>query len=80
MDSVIAFILSKEIRSSSELSSPTLCSSTLVSKEGRGRSQSNDPFKRNKSIDKSKTRKDLSCYYCDKSVHIKKIVRSSKKT
>ena len=78
MDSVTASLLSEEMRkrslessSSASLSSASN-SSALVSEEGRGRSRSKGHFKRDKSRGKSKTKRDLKCYYCDKSGHMKK--------
>lgn len=55
-----------------ELSSLVPSSSTLVLKEGRGTSRSKGPIKRDKGKGKSKIMKDLKCYYCYKSDHMKK--------
>lgn len=73
MDPVIASLPSEEMRRRSlELSSPVPSSSTLVLKEGRGTSRSKGPIKRDKGKGKSKIMKDLKCYYCYKSDHMKK--------
>lgn len=73
IDSVTASLLLKEMRRRFlESLSPTLSSLALVSEENRRRSQSKGPYKRDKGRGKSKIRKDLKCYYCDKSGHMKK--------
>ena len=73
MDSVTVSLVSEEMRKKSlESSSSAPNSSTLVSEEGRGRARSKGSFKRDKSRGKSKTKRDLKCYYCDKSGHMKK--------
>ena len=73
MDLVTASLLSEEMRRKSlESSSLAPNSSALVSEEGRGRARIKGPFKRDKSKGKSKTRRDLKCYYCDKPGHMKK--------
>lgn len=43
----------------------------VVEKQYRGRSKSENPHNRDKSIGRSKSQKDMICWYCDKSGHKK---------
>ena len=72
MDMVTNSLLNEEVRRQSHVA--TSGSQALVSEERttRGRSKTNESFKKNKSRGRSKSKKGLKCYYCNKLGHIKK--------
>lgn len=75
MNQVTSSLLNEEIRRKSSGSSH---SHALVT-ENRGRSKSRQPQNRDKSRGKSKAKKDISCYHCGKSGHIKRECRKLKR-
>lgn len=67
IDSMVASLLSKKLkRKSLESSNPISNSQTLMMEERRGKLRGKSITRRDKNRDKSKSRRDLTCYYCDK--------------
>lgn len=67
IDPMVASLLSKKLkRKSLESSNPISSSQTLMMEERRGKSRGKSITWRDKNRDKSKSRRNLTCYYCDK--------------